>query len=138
MVVGLEKILNTLDKIGKAEGVQKAMETAALKVERSAKQKCPVLTSELRNSIESKVNNNGVEIEGIVFSPLQYAVYVEKGTGLFAAEGNGRTDVPWLYVDAKGKWHITSGQKPQPFLFPALKDNRSDILKLIKGGIING
>ena len=27
------------------------------------------------------------------------------------------------YKDAKGEWHTTTGQKPQPFLEPALLDN---------------
>jgi HK97 gp10 family phage protein len=77
----------------------------------------------LRRSITSKVESRGDRVEGIVFTPLEYAPYVEFGTGLFAEEG-GRKDVPWSYKDDKGQWHTTSGMKPQPYLRPALNENR--------------
>lgn len=131
--IGLDKILSDIDKISRAEGIEDNINRAAALVERDAKMKCPVLDGTLRQSITSKIEKNGTKIEGIVYSPLQYAPYVEFGTGLFAANGNGRTNVPWFYVDAKGKWHITSGQKPQPFLIPALNENRSKILETLAG-----
>lgn len=131
--IGLEKILNDLDKISRAEGIEQNIDKAAALVERDAKIKCPVLDGTLRQSITSKIEKSGTKIEGIVYSPLQYAPYVEFGTGLFAANGNGRTSVPWFYVDAKGQWHITSGQQPQPFLIPALNENRSKILETLAG-----
>ena len=68
---------------------------------------------------------------GTVFTPLEYAPYVEYGTGLFAEKG-GRKDVPWHYQDDKGEWHSTSGQKPQPFMRPALNENREEIMRIIK------
>jgi len=85
----------------------------------------------LARSITSKVEN----LEGIVFTPLEYAPYVEYGTGLFA-EGGGRTDVPWRYQDAKGEWHTTSGQNPQPYMRPALNENKERIVKTIKEGLL--
>ncbi|WP_299043873.1 hypothetical protein [uncultured Campylobacter sp.] len=45
---------------------------------------------------------------GVVYTPLEYAPYVEYGTGLFAVEG-GRADVPWSYQNDKGEWISTSG-----------------------------
>ena len=76
-------------------------------------------------------------IEGVVFTPLEYAPYVEYGTGLFAEEG-GRKDVPWCYQDDEGEWHTTSGQHPQPFMRPALDENREQILRILKEAIKNG
>lgn len=90
----------------------------------------------LRRSITSKVEVNGDNVTGVVYTPLEYAPYVEYGTGLFAEEG-GRKDVPWHYQDDKGNWHTTSGQKPQPFMRPALDENREEIKRLIKEGMSN-
>lgn len=124
---GLDKVLDKLDKISSTANVEAALGTCCAIVERSAKQLAPKDNGELRRSITSKVED-GV---GIVFTPLEYAPYVEYGTGLFAEEG-GRTDVPWSYQDEEGEWHSTSGQKPQPFMRPALNNNISLIKQILK------
>lgn len=118
------------------ERLTKHMELACLFVETSAKIKVPKDTGALRRSIESRVENENGEIRGVIFTPLEYAPYVEYGTGLFAEKG-GRQEVPWSYEDEKGQWHTTSGQKPQPFLRPALNENRKRISKFLKEGIMN-
>lgn len=111
--------------------LRKAMERACALVERKAKEKAPKDTGALRRSITSEVYQEGGELVGSVFTPLEYAPYVEYGTGLFAEKG-GRKDVPWCYQDDKGIWHSTSGQHPQPFMRPALNENREEILRIIK------
>lgn len=127
---GLEAVLESIDSIVDSDKLQEALGKACAIVERSAKEKAPKGTGELRRSITSKVQNN----EGVVFTPLEYAPYVEYGTGLFAESG-GRQDVPWTYQDDKGEWHSTSGQHPQPYMRPALNENREQILRIIKEGI---
>lgn len=114
--------------------LRRAMERACALVERKAKEKAPKDTGALRRSITSEVNYEGGELVGTVFTPLEYAPYVEYGTGLFAEKG-GRKDVPWCYQDDKGEWHSTSGQKPQPFMRPALNESREEILRIIKEAI---
>lgn len=111
--------------------IYQAIGMACALVERKAKEKAPKDTGALRRSITSEVNNSSGEMVGVVFTPLEYAPYVEFGTGLFA-EKEGRQDVPWSYQDDKGEWHSTSGQKPQPYMRPALEENREDILRIIK------
>jgi hypothetical protein len=81
------------------------------------------------------VEEDGGDLVGVVSTPLEYAPYVEFGTGLFAEEGNGRQDVPRCYKDEKGEWHSTRGQKPQPYLRPALHENKDNILRILKGGL---
>lgn len=112
------------------DDIRPGIEKACALVERSAKEKAPKDTGALRRSITSEVREDGNEVYGIVFTPLEYAPYVEYGTGLFAESG-GRQDVPWCYQDDKGEWHSTSGQKPQPFMRPALAENREEIIRLI-------
>lgn len=133
---GVNSVLASIDKATSTDKVEDNITKATLLVEREAKRKCPVGDSgNLRQSIQSTVEKTNNNIEGIVFSPLSYAPFVEYGTGLFAAQGNGRKDVPWQYQDAKGEWHLTSGQKPQPFLVPALNENKNEILNILKNGV---
>ena len=129
---GAEKLIARLDKMSDEAALKKSLETAALLVERSAREKAPKDTGALRRSITSKVEG----LEGIVYTPLEYAPYIEYGTGLFA-EGNGRKDVPWNYQDDKGNWHSTSGLKPQPFMRPSLDENREKILEILKEGVMD-
>ena len=133
---GLEEVLDKIGKIGDTSNLKAAMGKACALVERSAKQKAPKGTGELRRSITSKVEEDGGDIVGIVFTPLEYAPYVEYGTGLFAESG-GRKDVPWNYKDDEGNWHSTSGMHPQPYMRPALDENREAILRLIEEGAKN-
>lgn len=129
---GLDEILDSLDNLYDMVGYSKGLEKACVLVEKSAKQKAPKDNGELRRSITSKVE----DLSGIVYTPLEYAPYVEYGTGLFAESG-GRQDVPWNYKDDEGNWHSTSGMKPQPFMRPALDENRQAILRVIKESISN-
>lgn len=129
---GAEKLIARLDKMSDEVALKKNLETAALLVERSAKQKAPKDTGALRRSITSKVEG----LEGIIYTPLEYAPYIEYGTGLFA-EGNGRKDVPWNYQDDKGNWHSTSGLKPHPFMRPSLDENREKIVDILKEGVMD-
>lgn len=131
---GLDEVLERLDKIANAKNIYQALGKACALVERSAKQKAPKDNGALRRSISSEVDNKN--IQGIVFTPLEYAPYVEYGTGLFAEDG-GRMDVPWSYQDDKGEWHSTSGMKPHPFMRPALNENVENIKAIIKEELTN-
>ena len=135
-IEGIDKVLKRLEKLSNTENVEKAMGKACAVVEAAAKQNAPKDTGALRNSITSKVENRNGHIAGVIFTPLEYAPYIEYGTGLFAESG-GRKDVPWNYQDDKGEWHSTSGQKPQPFMRPAVEDNRNKIIEILGEGIKN-
>ena len=67
----------------------------------------------------------------VIGTKIPYGVYLEMGTGLFAKNGNGRTDVPWKYQDEQGEWHSTSGIHPKPWLQPALDSNKKQITQII-------
>lgn len=135
-IEGLDHLIYRLDTMTDTQNLEKSMERACLLVERSAKQRAEKDTGDLRRSITSKVEVNDDEVIGVIYTPLEYAPYVEYGTGLFAEKG-GRQDVPWSYQDDKDHWHTTSGQKPQPYLRPALNQNKKKIDKFIMEGIMN-
>lgn len=109
----------------------------SLLVEGTAKTKCPVDTGQLRNSITHNyfVTNNTMGYE--IGTNYEYAPYVEYGTGLYAANDDGRK-TPWSYQDSEGNWHTTKGQKPQPYLQPALNENRDRILDMFNKEIKRG
>ena len=129
---GLDGIIKKIDKIDDIKPLTQAMYDACDTVESAAKEKAPKDTGALRRSITSKVEVTGGGIEGIVFTPLEYAPYVEYGTGLFAENGNGRK-TGWAYKDEKtGETIWTRGQHPQPYLRPALEENKEAINKIFK------
>lgn len=133
MIVKIDanSLLKRIDGMCSETNISAAIGKACALVEGEAKKKAPKDTGALRRSISSTVKGT----EGIVFTPLEYAPYVEYGTGLFAEKG-GRKNVPWYYKDEEGKWHMTSGQHPHPYMRPALNENREEVLRLIKEGII--
>ena len=135
-IEGLEEVLARLEKVGDTKVIKKTLADACLIVERTAKQKAVAIrdTGALSRSIKSEVREDATEIIGVIYTPLEYAPYVEYGTGLFAEDG-GRKDVPWKYKDDKGNWHTTSGQHPQPFMRPALNENKEAIKRIIAEGV---
>lgn len=156
---GLEDVLERVDSLAQKVKLEKALGKACALVERSAKEKAPKGSGELRRSITSSVE----DMEGKVYTPLEYAPYVEYGTGLFAEEG-GRQQVPWVYVEgssgngtskktiyrnreeaeaavaylqAQGlNAVLTYGQHPHPFMRPALNENREKIKEILREGVL--
>lgn len=131
-VENLNELVNKIESLANTDNLTGALGKAAAIVEASAKKKAPKGDGTLRNSISSRVEGN----DGIVFTTLEYAPYVEYGTGLFAEGGNGRKDVPWHYQDEEGNWHTTSGMKPHPYMRPALEENQTKILKTLMEGLL--
>ncbi len=137
-VEGEDGVIKMLENCADIEKLKRLMGKACALVERSAKQNISPMrgTGELGRSITSKVEFDSGEIKGTIYTPLEYAPYVEYGTGLFA-EDVGREDVPWCYKDEKGEWHTTSGMHPFPYMRPALNDNRTKIIEILGEGLRN-
>lgn len=106
------------------------LENACLVVERSAKANAPVSSGALRSSITHRVS--APALEGVIGTAIDYAPYVEIGTGIYSSMGTGRPG-GWFYVDAQGNGHFTMGSQPKPFLKPAMDQNLSAIMKCFEG-----
>lgn len=89
----------------------------------------PTNTARLKGSIDYQVDEG--ELVGYVGSNVEYAIYVEFGTGEFAENGRGRKG-GWVYKDLSGEWFFTWGQEPQPYLRPAFRQTRKEIESLAK------
>ena len=100
--------------------------------EGQAKLLAPVQEGRLRGSIHTvswdgqesaprdsadKISQPSGTFDTHVGTNLEYAPYVEYGTGKYVPEGR---KTPWSYQDAKGQWHTTSGMPAQPYLRPAV------------------
>lgn len=85
-------------------------------------EKGAVQTGNLRNSITWQMDGNRTVEIG---TAVEYAVYVEMGTGIYASDGKGRK-IPWTYKDEDGNWHTTKGSHPKPYLKPALEEHVDD------------
>ena len=105
-----------------------ALMQACVYVQDSAKEHCPVDSGQLRNSITYEVDEDS--LVGQVGTNVEYAPYVEMGTGIYA-EGGRQT--PWCYMGRDGQFHWTQGQQPQPFLEPAMEENLENIVNCFKG-----
>ena len=98
----------------------------------AAIQNCPVDTGNLRGSITTEVDETAMVAR--IGTPVEYAPYIEFGTGEYAESGEGRKGGWFFEYDGnkgeKGK-RFTLGNKPQPFLRPALIENREKIRGII-------
>lgn len=116
---------------GLDEALFAALEKACLIVEADAKEACPTGDGQLRQSITHDIDKN--KYEGVIGTNVEYAPYVEIGTGIYSSEGTGR-QTPWCYKDEKtGEFYWTRGQHPRPFLQPALELNKDKINKCFEG-----
>jgi len=115
-----QQLMKAAEKIGQAaESHAKLYITAGVY---QTPQGWYVRTGNLRNSITHATEENKETITVVVGTSVEYAPYVELGTGKYAEGSNGR-GVPWRYQDTKGNWHTTSGMPPRPYLRPAIENH---------------
>lgn len=123
--------------IDKSDNGKKAIERATIEwlfqacilVEGQAVSLAPVDTGRLKKSIDHYVDKK--EMIGYVGTNAKYAVFVEFGTGEFAENGKGRKG-GWVYQSEDGKWYFTYGQAPQPYLRPAFRNTKGQVMALAK------
>lgn len=103
-----------------------------------ARTACPVMTGNLRNSIEGFVERNKGEIIGGAVTNNEYAAYVEFGTGPIGTQTGGhpldselgvvRKSQPWFaYIPDVG-YRYVHGQKANPYMYTAMKQNEKEII----------
>lgn len=143
-IKGVDRLTQRFNKIAKMD-IKSAMNEATTLVHGQAKALAPADTGQLRSSINMQVKDLGKELQGRVYTNVEYASYVEFGTGV---TGNGTypyqveglnleyRNKGWAYYDEdKGEWIYTKGQKAQPYMYPALKQNEKAIKTILKNGV---
>lgn len=129
-LVSLDEYVNETLGAAADEGINKACQI----ILNAAIKNCPVESGQLQSSLTMDIDEKNHV--GYVGTNVEYAPYVEIGTGIYSSKGNGRQE-PWTYQDAQGNYHTTSGNKPHPFLQPAVEQNREKITEVIRDAIAN-
>lgn len=115
------------------DAVVRTLERCGTEGEGYAKDLAPTRTGNLKNSITHKVDNG--ENSVYIGTNVEYALYVEMGTGKYAEGGR---PTPWVYQDDEGNWHWTAGNPAQPFLKPAVADHAQTYRNIIEDEMKNG
>lgn len=114
-------------------GVEKALASCGKYAMQDASWRCSEDSGKLRASIKHEVKMESSEpVSGRVEigTDKKYAVYVEFGTGVYAENGKGRkTAWGYFYEGTKHEkgFVVTRGQKPKPFLRPAIDENKAEL-----------
>ena len=109
-IIGLDKLMNKLNKVVGEEAVMRGLQKGCLRVETTAKELCTVDTGYLRGSIRHDLHAGS--LSGTIGTNVEYAPYIEFGS---------------------------SGKSPQAFLYPALAENldnvKEDIVEALRSEI---
>lgn len=123
---------NNKDKI--LAELPSAIEAALMAAGAQAEDHCKmyetaVYTGRLQNSITHAMESEDTVAIG---TNVEYAPYVEFGTGKFAERGSKAKKIPWRYQDEEGNWHITSGMKPVHFMEKGIMNHKKEYGEIIK------
>lgn len=130
-VKGIDNLMKKLNKLGgnAEEVVKQSMRKNIQLVKNEAKLLCPVRDGDLRKSIRSSVSIKKGTAKGMVYTNSDHAAYVEFGTGMRGETSNLNSEVNITY---KQDW---SGMEAQPYLYPALKNNKDKVLGEIENDV---
>ena len=104
------------------------LEEASGELEAQTKRNTKVDTGKTKGSWEHRVNESKMEAE--VGSRYKNALWEEFGTGIYALNGDGRKDVPWVYKNPKdNKFYATVGKKPRRALFNAYTSLKNKLIR---------
>lgn len=113
-------------KTSMAGGTKKAAEFVLKDIQNRLIRQNAKDTGALIDSYVAKPTKDGFDIG----STVDYAAYVEFGTGKYAEDGKG-TQHPWAFQNSKGEWRMTEGMRPRPHVRPAFEENAETIERLI-------
>lgn len=129
-VKGLDNLLRKLGALGgnSREALKVGILQAAKKVQGDAKELCPVGDSgQLRNSIQASVEENAGKVVGKVSTNVEYAPYVEFGTG----QRGESSPSPPKYDGELNYRQDWAGMPAQPYMYPAAKQNEEIVPKIV-------
>jgi len=114
----LSELMKGSDEAVKAvmRGIKLGVTYSSIAIKRDAVALCPVDTGRLRGSIAREIRKTEGGFECVVGTTVEYAPYVEFGTGVRGAESN-------IVINDEAPVQHSSGIKgqfAQPFLRPAL------------------
>jgi HK97 gp10 family phage protein len=112
------------------EASLRALERCGQQAEGYSKDLAPVNTGNLRNNINHRVDPG--EPAAFIGTNVEYAAYVEFGTGAHSSTGGGTPKSHWVYMGDDGQFHIGKPMKPRPYLKPAVANHVSTYRNIFK------
>lgn len=162
-IENIDSLLRRFDRLDsgmRKDIMLKAVKKGDLMVQSEAKLLAPYKGHNLRRSIKTKEEVIGTKIVGSVYTNLEYAPYVEFGTGpagqenhqgispgitprysqrgwMIPADAISEDDAQYYHFKPAMKngqiiGYYTKGQPARPYLYPALKDHEKTIVKRMK------
>ncbi|NLZ95787.1 MAG: HK97 gp10 family phage protein [Bacteroidales bacterium] len=136
-IEGINELVNKLNKLvdGADSGLQKGLLEGGELVRSDAVMNVPVDSGELRESIVVELlDKTAVAIT----ATAEHGIYVEFGTGSKGDSSVSHTTKKgWVYFNENTNSFVyTTGQAPQPFLVPALFNQKDAVIQAIKNGIL--
>ena len=128
-IKNVDRLVRKFNNMANIE-LDKTMGDALKLVHGQAKELAPVDEGYLAESIHMDKTKTPTELVGRVYTNLEYAMYVEFGTGV---RGNGSYpyQIEGVNLAYKENWQ---GMKAQPYMYPALDMHKKTIKKLFKEG----
>lgn len=145
-VQGLDSLLKKLSKLGGNvdEVLFKSLQKQGELVKGDAKDLCQVDTGDLRQSIRKSTKRHKGKIVSKIYTNSDHAAYVEFGTGQVGQNTPVTDKYPGPLAYKQDKWlanipdvglRYIAGQPAQPYLYPALKNNKEKIVDNIKDDV---
>ena len=150
-IEGMDNLIKKLEALGgTVVSIRKEMFQNMGDVADMMARKAPTDTEKLKPNIQVKDDSTDTELNvkaGIFAeSAINYAIYQEYGTGIYAENGQGR-QTPWLWQVKSQKWAdifgievgqsvLWHGNQPHPFIRPAWDENKDKIEEKLRKALL--
>lgn len=145
-IKGLNSLMKKLDNLGGdvEKTLYQSVNKMGLFVQREAKELAPVDTGDLKQSIICTTVQANNKISSVISTNSDHAAYVEFGTGKKGENTPVEGKYPGTLAYKQDKWRVNipdvgvrwiEGQPAQPYLYPALKNNRDEVIRNIKNDL---
>lgn len=150
-IEGMDTLIKKLEALGGTVlSIRKEMVQNMGDVADMMARKAPTDTEKLKPNIQVKDDSTDTEllVKAGIFaeSAINYAIYQEYGTGIYAENGQGR-QTPWLWQVKSQKWAdifgievgqsvLWHGNQPHPFIRPAWDENKDKIEEKLRSALL--
>ena len=150
-IEGMDNLIKKLEALGgTVVSIRKEMVQNMGDVADMMARKAPTDTEKLKQNIQVKDDSTDTEllVKAGIFaeSAINYAIYQEYGTGIYAENGQGR-QTPWLWQVKSQKWAdifgievgqsvLWHGNQPHPFIRPAWDENKDKIEEKLRSALL--
>jgi len=150
-IEGMDNLIKKLEALGgTVVSIRKEMVQNMGDVADMMARKAPTDTEKLKPNIQVKDDSTDTEllVKAGIFaeSAINYAIYQEYGTGIYAENGQGR-QTPWLWQVKSQKWAdifgievgqsvLWHGNQPHPFIRPAWDENKDKIEEKLRSALL--